>query len=215
MESIDIAYVSLELRQLVGWVFLTSGGAKALKVDDFRADLRTYLGRRRSLTSTSVLVVPALEILVGLSLVAGLWWRAAALVAVVLLIGFSVAVAWAARRGRVSSCGCGGLAPAQGGTRAHLFANVVLAAAAGVTAASPASFGTIHTPAAWPPQGASEGSFEVVAAVSGAAVLLLLYTRFAESILKIAATATSQRQSSVQSKEPEHWKTSGRLVSSA
>jgi uncharacterized membrane protein YphA (DoxX/SURF4 family) len=59
-----------------------------------------------TLVNALALVMPWIELLVGILLVVGAWRREAALVAAVLLVVFLGAIGWNLARGHAIDCGC-------------------------------------------------------------------------------------------------------------
>jgi uncharacterized membrane protein YphA (DoxX/SURF4 family) len=59
-----------------------------------------------ALVNALALVMPWIELLVGILLVVGAWRREAALVAAVLLVVFLGAIGWNLARGHAIDCGC-------------------------------------------------------------------------------------------------------------
>ena len=106
----------LLLRMSVGWVFVLSSLAKVVRPAEFRRALGGYLllRHRRRLQALLVLVIPLLELSVGLPLALGAVGGVISLcIAGPLLLIFSYGVARNARAGIRAPCGCG---PFQGGT---------------------------------------------------------------------------------------------------
>jgi len=59
-----------------------------------------------ALVNALALVMPWIELVVGILLIVGVWRREAALVAVLLLLVFLVAIGWNLARGHPIDCGC-------------------------------------------------------------------------------------------------------------
>ena len=59
-----------------------------------------------ALVNALALVMPWIELVVGILLIVGVWRREAALVAVLLLLVFLVAIGWNLARGHAVDCGC-------------------------------------------------------------------------------------------------------------
>jgi len=101
-------WLTLAGRLLVGGVFVVAG---ALKIPDPAAAVRAvraYQLLPEGLVSPVAFGMPALEIAIGLALVAGLFVRTAALASALLLVVFIAAVSSAWARGLQIDCGCFG-----------------------------------------------------------------------------------------------------------
>ena len=75
-------------------------------------------------------MVPALELLIGSSLVLGAYWRLGAIASLALLTVFLIAVVAALASGRRDACGCGGLVPTKTLGPGHVATIVILGALA-------------------------------------------------------------------------------------
>lgn len=95
-------------RLLPGLVFLIAGGGKLFDPAGFSRAVRSYEIIPERLTTPVATTLPALECVVGLCLVIGLFTQVAAAVALLLLVGFTVAAALVLAQGRVVDCGCFG-----------------------------------------------------------------------------------------------------------
>jgi hypothetical protein len=76
---------------------------------EFRAALESYPFASRRRGALPALVVPPVELCLGLALTVGAYWRIAALATTVLIGIFTFSVIWALRAGKSGNCGCGGL----------------------------------------------------------------------------------------------------------
>ncbi len=119
-------YLSLGLRCVLGWIFLTSAVDKLQKRDRFRADLVRYRGMHANLIRPVSVLVPLVELLLGGSLLFGMYWRLAALASALLLGMFTIALAGRVLGGAQQPCGCGGLMPSESTSHTHLVANAAL-----------------------------------------------------------------------------------------
>ena len=95
-------------RLVLGAVFVYSGVVKALAPLDFAQGIRNYRIVGSSLSFLVALILPWLEILAGLSLAAGIWKRASALLVSMMLAFFIVLAAVTILRGIDVDCGCFG-----------------------------------------------------------------------------------------------------------
>lgn len=141
-----VAYLSLGLRQILGWIFLASSADKLFNLKAFEQDLSQYPATRQSLVRPASILIPAIELLLALNLLLGLYWRFAAIGAAALLLVFSAAVAVAIARGHRGSCGCGGLVPTKSLSFLHLIANTVMLASASVLALLDKTSATVPLP---------------------------------------------------------------------
>jgi putative oxidoreductase len=95
-------------RIFLGLVFLLAGLAKAVDPAEFAFEMASYgiVGARVSAVAGPILI--ALEIVLGVALLAGVRTRAAALVSTGLMILFLGVKSYALSRGRTDPCGCFG-----------------------------------------------------------------------------------------------------------
>ncbi len=98
----------LLLRVAVGGLFIVAGGSKIGHADVFAAQIAAFGLVPRLLIAPLALLLPFFEVLLGGYLVVGLFTRTAAIVAVVQLAVFAVAIGSAVARGLSLSCGCFG-----------------------------------------------------------------------------------------------------------
>ena len=98
----------LLLRIALGAMFIVAGVSKIGHADVFAAQIAGFRLLPQLVIAPMALVLPFLEILLGGYLILGLFTRAAAWVAVVLLAAFDLAIASAVVRGMTVSCGCFG-----------------------------------------------------------------------------------------------------------
>jgi len=101
-------WVGTAARLVVGGVWLAAG---LLKITDGAASVRAvraYDLLPESIVPTVGHALPALEIVLGLALVAGVFTRAAGVVSALLLLAFIIGISSAWARGLEISCGCFG-----------------------------------------------------------------------------------------------------------
>lgn len=98
--------VGFALRVVVGMVFLVAASDKLANPELFARTIANYRLLPIELVNLPAIVLPWLELFVGLMLVAGIRVRAAALVSAVLLGIFTVALVSALVRGLDIHCGC-------------------------------------------------------------------------------------------------------------
>lgn len=102
-------YVSLVSRLILGGVFLYAGASKVLEPGALAASVRSYeLGLPEWFVTFSAHALPLAEVLLGLYLMVGLFPRASAWAANVLLLVFVAAILQGALRGLQIDCGCFG-----------------------------------------------------------------------------------------------------------
>lgn len=99
-------------RRLAGWllggVLLGAALPKLLDPPGFAQALHGFSLLPEAFLNPMALVLPWLEALLGLALVAGLARRSAAWIALVLMLAFSGALGWNLAHGRAIDCGCFG-----------------------------------------------------------------------------------------------------------
>jgi len=93
-------------RLVVGGVFVVASIDKIVNPHEFAQVVDAYEFFPLATVNLIAIVVPWLEVVVGLMLIGGLWLRSTALVAAVMLTGFIVILAWALGHGLEVSCGC-------------------------------------------------------------------------------------------------------------
>jgi uncharacterized membrane protein YphA (DoxX/SURF4 family) len=100
--------VVLVLRVALGLTFIVAGGLKIGHADLFASQIAGFEVLPHALIAPLALLLPFVEVLVGAYLIIGLFTRAAAIAAAMLLAVFDGAIAWAVVRGLHTSCGCFG-----------------------------------------------------------------------------------------------------------
>ena len=117
-----VGWLGLLARLVTGGVWVVAG---AIKLPDPAASVdavRAYQLLPEAVVPTVGQLLPVVEVVVGLTLVAGLLTRGAAVVSAVLFVAFIVGIASAWARGLTIDCGCfggGGYDPDEIG-RAHV-----------------------------------------------------------------------------------------------
>lgn len=129
-----MAAVTLIVRVLIGALFI---GAGALKVGHFN-DLAAAIAGFRILPEAAVgplaVVLPFFEIGVGVYLVVGLFTRAAATIAGILMAVYAAAIASAVLRHIPANCGCFGPSDTATADWPHVVADLALAAVCALVA---------------------------------------------------------------------------------
>ncbi len=100
--------VLLVFRLVLGGLFVYAGIVKVLEPLDFAQNIRNYRLVGQSLAFIAALILPWLEIVAGVFLIAGIWKRGAALVVSGLLVFFIILTAVTMIRGLDVDCGCFG-----------------------------------------------------------------------------------------------------------
>lgn len=90
----------------LGAVFVASAIPKLVDPPAFAHMIYNYRLLPGTLVNALALVMPWIELLVGVLLVLGAWRREAALVAALLLVVFLGAIGWNLLRGHAIDCGC-------------------------------------------------------------------------------------------------------------
>lgn len=171
-----VILVTLALRHILGWVFLTSAVAKLFNREGFREEVGRYPAVHERLVLPVSILLPIAELLLALNLLLGLYWRLAALGALALLLVFSAAIMSAVVTGRRESCQCGGLMPTRSLSYTHVVLNLAMAGGAAVLAVLAETSAGIRVP--WEgilhqqQQGFDGGSFGVMVLTLGALLAL-------------------------------------------
>jgi putative oxidoreductase len=103
-----VNYVVLVLRIVLGAIFIVAGSSKIGHPSLFAAEIAGFRILPQVVIAPLALVLPYLEVLLGAYLILGLFTRAAAWIAVLLLALFDGAIASAVVRGMTVNCGCFG-----------------------------------------------------------------------------------------------------------
>lgn len=152
------------LRVAIGAVFLAAALPKLQDPEAFAKSVSNYHMVPVTVERVMALVLPPLELLVGVFLIVGIFDAGASLLAFAMMIVFTLAVGTALARGLDISCGC---FDTQGGTKVGLgkiLENLALTAAAARVAFGDRSFASVGSLL----RRASSAVFAVVAIVFGA-----------------------------------------------
>lgn len=98
--------IGLALRGFLAWLWLSSGWAKIGGFDDFQRTVYDYQMLPVPLAKMVSIVVPAVELIIGLFILIGLYLRPAAWASAGLLSVFCMAIGWAMSQGLQIDCGC-------------------------------------------------------------------------------------------------------------
>lgn len=99
---------ALAARILLGLFFLVSAIAKWVDIDRFEVHVFSYNLLSLNLSFLVARLIIVAEILVGVGLVANIWHRFVNTCAVLMLVGFTFFLGYAALAGRTDSCQCSG-----------------------------------------------------------------------------------------------------------
>jgi uncharacterized membrane protein YphA (DoxX/SURF4 family) len=100
--------IVLLLRIVLGLVFLAAGALKIGHTEEFASEIAGFQLLAHPLIAPLALLLPFLELMIGVYLVLGLFTRFAAWFAAAEMAVFSAAIASAVVRGISTSCGCFG-----------------------------------------------------------------------------------------------------------
>jgi len=98
----------LVVRVVLGAIFVVAGASKVGHAAEFAQQIAAFRLLPQPVIAPMALVLPFLEIMLGVYLIVGLFTRAAAWVAAALLLMFDGAIASAVVRGMTLNCGCFG-----------------------------------------------------------------------------------------------------------
>lgn len=108
-----LSWFGLCIRLYAGYVFIEAALPKIIEPLAFATSIGHYGILPMWAVNASALVLPWLELLTGVALLAGLRTRVAALFAAGMMLLFAGAVAWAVMQGLQIDCGCFGTANAE------------------------------------------------------------------------------------------------------
>ena len=98
----------LVLRVVIGAILVVAGAGKVGHAAEFAAQIAGFRLLPQAVIGPMAVELPFIEIAVGALLIAGLFTRVAAWIAVLMLAAFDGAIASAVVRGMTVSCGCFG-----------------------------------------------------------------------------------------------------------
>lgn len=99
-------YLILAIRTILGLVFVIASIDKVADPVAFAGSIGNYKLLSPSIVLIIATVLPWVELLCGLGLILGAYWRGSALLSFVMLTVFTLAVGIAMARGLDISCGC-------------------------------------------------------------------------------------------------------------
>ncbi len=98
--------IKLLLRVVMGGVFVIAAWDKMAHPDRFADIMMNYDILPADLVNLAAVWLAALEVVIGLTVIAGIWVRSAALLMSGLMLIFVLGIAWALFRGIDLTCGC-------------------------------------------------------------------------------------------------------------
>ena len=111
--------MGLLARLVTGGVWLVAGGLKITEPDASIDAVRAYELLPSSLAEILGLVLPSIEVVVGLALVLGVLTRSAAVISALLFVAFIIGIASVWARGIEIDCGCFGGGGAEAGASSN------------------------------------------------------------------------------------------------
>jgi putative oxidoreductase len=103
-----LPFFTLALRVFIGGYFLIAAVPKIIEPLAFATSISHYGIMPDWSVNATALILPWLELLVGVGLLVGFRIRTSAMLTGLLLIGFTAAIAWAVIQGLQIDCGCFG-----------------------------------------------------------------------------------------------------------
>ena len=101
-------YALIVIRIVLGVILLVAGLSKVGDLNGFAEIINNYHLIPYQLTNIFAIVIPWLEIAVGISLITGFFLRGGTFIGLILFFVFFFAVSWAYARGIDTECGCFG-----------------------------------------------------------------------------------------------------------
>ena len=100
--------INWSLRILVGGAFIVAGSLKIANPEQFAVAVGNYRILPHGLINLVAIILPWVEVVAGLFLLAGVWMRAALMVIISMTLVFAAAILSALARGLNIECGCFG-----------------------------------------------------------------------------------------------------------
>lgn len=110
-----LPWVGLLARLVTGGVWIVAGGLKITEPDASIAAVRAYQLLPSSVAEAVGIALPAVELVIGLALVVGVFTRGAAALSALLFLAFVIGIASVWARGLEIDCGCFGGGGAKAG----------------------------------------------------------------------------------------------------
>jgi len=98
--------LDLGARVYLGSVFIMAAWGKIADPYEFAVSIATYQMLPDSLVNPMAILLPWVELIAGVLLIAGLWTRAQAMLINAMLVMFLVAIVWALAHDLKMQCGC-------------------------------------------------------------------------------------------------------------
>ncbi len=102
--------VEMLLRVVLGGVLIAAGGLKLFAMPAMAESIINYQVMPEAYVNIVAIILPPMEVVVGVCLIAGLFYRGAMLITISLFVVFLVSVAYAMSQGYDIDCGCFGTA---------------------------------------------------------------------------------------------------------
>ena len=116
-DIISSPYVTTILRIFIGFVFIYASIEKILDPAYFAGTIRNYQIVPDAITNLVAIILPWLELICGILLLAGFWHQTAAFILTLLMVAFIIAILSAIFRGLDIECGCFGSGSSANWTR--------------------------------------------------------------------------------------------------
>lgn len=101
----------LILRLIIGYIFITYGIGKISNPGKFANEIANYSLFPESLLNIFAIILPWLEVIVGIMVTLGMRLKSSSFIAGLLMISFIFAVLWAIAMGLDINCGCSSTNP--------------------------------------------------------------------------------------------------------
>ncbi|CAN5412342.1 hypothetical protein BH10BAC5_BH10BAC5_18630 [soil metagenome] len=122
-ESLSNKYLQIGLRVLIGIVFIFSSLSKLLSQEDFAKAIYNYRMLPDGFVNLAAIILPALEFICGICLIAGIWTKGSSFWVIVMLLVFQAGLISAYARGLDIHCGCFSLETS--GSKSDILARIV------------------------------------------------------------------------------------------
>jgi len=106
MKSKTWHWLELVIRLAIGVLFIYASADKVLHPDKFAVVIYNYRVLPFELVNLVAILVPWLEIMIGVTLIFGIWLETSAFLLSALMLGFAVLIISAITRGLNIECGC-------------------------------------------------------------------------------------------------------------
>ncbi|MBN2326784.1 MAG: DoxX family membrane protein [Candidatus Omnitrophica bacterium] len=106
-------YAVIVLRVLVGGIMIFAGWSKLIDMAGMAESIENYRILPSALVNIPAIILPAIELIAGVCLIAGIWIDGALLIVTGLFVVFIAAIQSAIWRGLNIECGCFGLSDSE------------------------------------------------------------------------------------------------------